>query len=124
MIAADTNLWIAWLACGTGKDVEKLAAAMKHRSVLMPPVVLTELLSYPGLPADDQLDLLGIPRVELKPGFWERSGWLRARLIGLGHRPKLADTLIAQACIDHDLPLLTRDAGFKPFAKHGGLRLA
>jgi len=34
----------------------------------------------------------------------------------------LADTLIAQICIDHDVPLITRDKDFRHFAKHG-LRL-
>ncbi len=36
----------------------------------------------------------------------------------------LADALIAQSCIDHDVRLVTRDADFRHFARLGGLRLA
>jgi len=32
--------------------------------------------------------------------------------------------LIAQACIDNDVALITRDADFRHFAKHCGLKLA
>jgi predicted nucleic acid-binding protein len=40
------------------------------------------------------------------------------------HRARLADTLIAQSCIDHGVRLVTRDADFRHFARIGGLRLA
>jgi len=36
----------------------------------------------------------------------------------------LADTLIAQSCIDHDVRLVTRDDDFRHFVRLGGLRLA
>jgi predicted nucleic acid-binding protein len=39
-------------------------------------------------------------------------------------RARLADTLIAQSCIDNDVALITRDADFRHFAKYCGLRLA
>jgi predicted nucleic acid-binding protein len=38
-------------------------------------------------------------------------------------RPKLADTLIAQSCLDHGVPLVTRDRGFSSFQKFAGLRV-
>jgi predicted nucleic acid-binding protein len=38
-------------------------------------------------------------------------------------RPKIADTLIAQSCLDHDVPLITRDVDFKAFQKFAGLQL-
>jgi predicted nucleic acid-binding protein len=34
----------------------------------------------------------------------------------------LADTLIAQACLDHEVPLVTRDPDFRHF-RTAGLRL-
>jgi predicted nucleic acid-binding protein len=37
---------------------------------------------------------------------------------------RLADTLIAQSCIDHHVPLITRDVDFRHFAKLGMLVLA
>jgi len=32
-------------------------------------------------------------------------------------------TLIAQSCIDHHVPLITRDGDFRPFARYAGLTL-
>ena len=58
----------------------------------------------------------------MKPGYWERAGRLRALAIGGGHKAKLADTLIAQACLDHDVPLVTRDSDFRHF-RAAGLRV-
>ena len=61
--------------------------------------------------------------MEIQPGYWERAGKLRALLIAKRLKPRLADTLIAQICIDNDIPLITRDKDFRHFAKHAGLRL-
>jgi predicted nucleic acid-binding protein len=36
----------------------------------------------------------------------------------------LADALIAQSCIDHEISLIARDGDFRHFAKHCGLKLA
>jgi predicted nucleic acid-binding protein len=33
-----------------------------------------------------------------------------------GRRARLADTLIAQVCLDHDVALVTNDADFRAFA--------
>jgi predicted nucleic acid-binding protein len=38
-------------------------------------------------------------------------------------RPKLADALIAQSCIDANISLLTRDRDFAPFARYAELKL-
>jgi predicted nucleic acid-binding protein len=48
---------------------------------------------------------------------------LRAGVIAKGHKAKLADTLIAQSCLDHGVALVTRDPDFARFAA-AGLRLA
>jgi len=36
----------------------------------------------------------------------------------------MADTLICQSCLDHSVPLLTRDADFRNFVQYAGLKLA
>ncbi len=41
-----------------------------------------------------------------------------------GCKAALGDALIAQACIDADVALLTRDTDFAAFAELGGLKLA
>jgi hypothetical protein len=51
MIAADTSTWFAFLEGSPGEDVQLLDQALQDRQVLMVPVVLTELLSDPKLPA-------------------------------------------------------------------------
>jgi predicted nucleic acid-binding protein len=62
--------------------------------------------------------------LEILPGFWQRAGATRASLLAKGIAAKLPDTLIAQSCIDHNVPLITRDTDFRHFAKHCGLKLA
>jgi predicted nucleic acid-binding protein len=61
--------------------------------------------------------------MDLLPDYWHRAGKLRSALRKRGYKAKLVDTLIAQCCIDHDTPLLTRDRDFRAFARHGGLIL-
>ncbi len=48
---------------------------------------------------------------------------MRARLLQLRYRPKLADTLIAQSCKDYGVALLSRDRDFRLFARHARRRL-
>ena len=98
-------------------------SCLHHHLLIMAPVVLVELLSDPLLPPEHRRNLLAIPVMDATPGFWERAGGTRAGLLQRRLKPKLADTLIAQICIDHGVPLLTRDADFRPFAQHAGLHL-
>jgi predicted nucleic acid-binding protein len=67
---------------------------------------------------------LELPLLELSEGFWERAAASRAIILKRKLRARLADTLIAQACIDNDVALITRDHDFRHFATHCGLRLA
>ena len=123
MICADTNCWIAYLSGEEGQDVGILDHAVVHGAVVMAPVVLSELLSDPTLESQDAADLCAITLLEIRPGYWERAGKLRAQLLAKRVKARLADTLIAQICIDHDIPLITRDKDIRHFATHGGLRL-
>jgi predicted nucleic acid-binding protein len=68
--------------------------------------------------------LCQLPLLEADPGYWERAGRLRAKVVARRRRARLADTLISQSCIDHDVRLVTRDDSFRHFARYGGLRLA
>jgi predicted nucleic acid-binding protein len=123
LIAADTNVWIAYLKAERARDTVLLDEALARKAVQMVPVVLAELFSDPDLGNSDIGRLIRLPLVEITAGYWERAGRLRADMFVRRYRPKLMDTLIAQACLDHDLHLLTRDTGFPLFAKHAGLRL-
>jgi predicted nucleic acid-binding protein len=44
------------------------------------------------------------------------KGALRARVLAKGRRARVGDALIAQSCVDHGIPLLTRDKNFRAFA--------
>ncbi len=87
----------------------------------LPPVVLTELLSDPKLPKRVADILERLPMLEPKPGFWVRAGALRAKAIARKRKARLADTLIAQSCIDAGVNLVTRDSDFRNFTGTDGL---
>lgn len=123
MIAVDTSSLVAFLAGEEGSDVEAVDEALALRAAALPPVVLTEILSAPGLDPE-VAELVGaLPRLEIRAGFWERAGALRAAILSRRLRARLADTLIAQSCLDHDTALVSRDEDFRHFAEHGGLAL-
>jgi hypothetical protein len=86
-------------------------------------VVLTELLSDPKVGERVKGLFMQLPVLEVTAGYWQRAGLLRARMLARGHRARLADSLIAQSCLDHDLSLVTRDADFRHFVRAAGLRL-
>ncbi|MBI1986107.1 MAG: PIN domain-containing protein [Rhodospirillales bacterium] len=123
MIAVDTSTLIAYLAGDRGHDVEALDLALAHNQARLPPVVVTEMLSAANAPEHVARLLLALPILDIGDGYWERCGQLRRRLHAHGLNAPLADTLICQSCLDHDLPLLTRDRDFRHFAKHGNLTL-
>jgi len=123
MIAADTSTWIAFLEGERGEDAQVLDRALEDRQVLMAPVVLTELLSDPQLSPGVARTLSELPLIEVRPGYWQRAGALRAKVLARRRKARLGDALIAQSCIDRGIPLLTRDRDFRAFAKAAGLDL-
>lgn len=123
MIALDTSSLVAFLAGEAGDDVEAVDEALALEVAVLPPVVLMEILSAPGLTPEVAELVVDLPRLELQPGFWERAGALRATILSRRLRARLADTLVAQSCLDHRTPLVSRDADFRHFAEHAGLEL-
>ena len=123
MLAVDSSALIAYLAGETGGDVDAVDMALQSKQAALPPVVLCELLSDPKLPARVIRALKHFPLLALSEGFWERAGLLRARVIAQGRKARLADALIAQTCLDHDIPLITRDRDFRHFARLSSLQL-
>ncbi len=124
MIAVDSSTWVAYTQGQQGTDVEHFDASLAAGTVCLPPIVLCEILSEAALPANHRDKALQMPTLEITEGFWVRAGEMRAVILKRGLRARLADTLIAQCCIDHDVPLITRDSDFRHFAEHCGLRLA
>jgi predicted nucleic acid-binding protein len=123
MIAADTSTWIAFLEGTPGHDSQLLERALGDRQILMIPVVLTELLSDPALSSRVAETLSEIPMIEIEPGYWQRAGLLRAKVLSTHRKARLGDALIAQNCIDRGIALLARDQDFRAFADAAQLNL-
>jgi len=87
------------------------------------PVVLTELLSDPKLPPALRASLADVPLLQIEPGFWQRAGALRAKVLAKSRKARLADSLIAQNCVDADVSLITRDRNFRAFAQNADLHI-
>ena len=122
-IAADTSTWVAFANNQKGEDVVLLDDAIQSFNLVVPPLVITELLSNPKQnPIVDRL-LQELKTLPITEEYWQRAGKNRRILLNLKHKAKIGDALIAQSCIDHDVPLLTRDVDFKHFQKYCGLKL-
>lgn len=124
MIAVDSCVVIDLLEGVDSAPVEELASLLAASGAVLAPVTITELLSAPKPRPEIQNILPNFYILDLSDGYWERTGELRAKLLWAGRKAALGDALIAQACIDNDVPLLTRDTDFQAFAKVGGLKLA
>lgn len=123
MLAVDSSSLIAFFSGDTAADTAILHQSLLDARVALPPPVLSEVLCPPNTPPHVQQLLVRLPLLTPIDGYWLRAALLRRKLFEHKHKAKLGDTLIAQSCIDHDIPLLTRDTDFKHFAKHGGLKL-
>jgi predicted nucleic acid-binding protein len=124
MIASDTSSLVAYLTGDSGQDVERLASAVAIGDLVLPPVVVTEILTDPTAARFLDKQIPKIATLEIGEGYWIRAGHTRRLLKQHGFKAKVADALIAQSCIDHDVALITRDRDFRHFAKHCGLKLA
>jgi hypothetical protein len=123
MISADTSVIIAYFQGQEGDDVTLLEKALLNRELILSPVVISELLSDPKLSNAVIKDIISMPTLETIDGYWQRSGFTRAKLLAKKLKARLADTLIAQSCIDHNLSLIARDGDFRHFQKHCNLKL-
>jgi predicted nucleic acid-binding protein len=124
MVAVDTSTFIAYLQGAKGRDIDLLTTALGTSDAVLPAVVLVELLSDAGLPNPHRAAILEIPLLDTHADYWLRAAEARATVLAHKLRARLPDTLIAQSCIDNDVPLITRDGDFRHFAKHCGLKLA
>jgi len=124
MLCLDTSSLIAYLQGDRGGDVELVDQALFENIGVLSPVTVTELLSDPRLSGRVRQIILELPTLPITDGFWTRAGLLRARILRGGHKARLADTLIAQNCLDHEATLVTRDTDFGIFKRLAGLRLA
>jgi predicted nucleic acid-binding protein len=123
MIAIDTSSLVAFFADAGGRDVELVENAFAQHCAVFPPVVVSEMLSDHKLSPEIVRLLTQVPMLPVLAGYWERAGLARSRVLKRGFKARLADTLIAQSCLDHEIALITRDLDFTHFAKLCGLQL-
>jgi hypothetical protein len=121
VIAADTSTWVAFLEGSRGEDTDWLDRALADSQLIMVPVVLTELLSDPKLSSDVAETISEVPVIDIAPGYWQRAGALRAKVLAKRRKVRLGDALIAQTCIDLGISLITRDRDFRAFAEAANL---
>lgn len=123
MIAVDTSSFIAYLQGDDAKDVKWIEEALSSHALVLPPVVFSEIISDASLPLKLIESITQLPLLSISAQFWYRAGSMRAKLLTKKLKARLADTLIAQSCIDHDVPLITRDNDFRHYEKYAGLIL-
>ena len=123
MVCIDTSSLIAYLEGADGEDVEWVDRAFSDRVGAIAPVILTEILSDASLAKSVRAAILQLPLLPVIDGYWERAGSLRAKILKSRHKAGLADTLIAQSCLDHHATLVARDRDFRVFHRLAGLSL-
>jgi predicted nucleic acid-binding protein len=123
LIVADSSVLIPWAEGLVTAQTDLLDQHIAQGTLRVVPFSITELLSPPNLRPEVRLVAETLDILELQDGYWARAGLLRGRCLAAGRRARLADALIAQACLDADLPLLTNDTDFEVFQLIGGLKL-
>ncbi len=123
MIAVDTSVLIDYFQGVNNTKTDKLDEAFTYHSLMLPPVVITEIMSDSLLPVEFSGKILELPVLEPTQGYWQRAGNSRSKLIVKSLKARLTDALIAQSCIDYKIPLLTQDSDFCHFKKFCGLIL-
>ncbi len=124
MIATDSSSLIAYFDGAIRPDTNAIDEALAARELVLPPPVLVELLS---LASNDPAYAMMLKRstlLDLAPGYWFRAREARILIRSKGLKARLADTLIAQCCIDANVPLIAHDPDFRHFAQWCGLKLA
>lgn len=123
MLAADTSSFIAYLQGADAVDVSLIEQALRDETLILPPMVVTELFSDHRM--EDTLKALisGIFHLPLLPGFWERAGEVRAAILKSGKKARAMDAMIATYCVDHGVPLITRDVDYRHYVEQMGLQV-
>lgn len=124
MYAVDSSSLIAYLKGEQAADTDLIAKYVTINRIAISPVVVVECLSNQRTSHLVESQLRRLYVLASDEEYWFRAALLRATVLGRGLKARTADVLIAQSCIDHDVPLITRDTDFRHFAEHGALKLA
>ncbi|MBI5201661.1 MAG: PIN domain-containing protein [Elusimicrobia bacterium] len=119
MIAADTSAWLDYSKDVASAHALRLERCLDEGSLVLPVPVLFELLSGPRLTGEAERFIRRLPALDATPGVWERAAALRRSLLSQKLKAGSIDCLIAQNCIDHDVPLIAADGDFRHFTARG-----
>jgi predicted nucleic acid-binding protein len=120
---ADTSVLIPYLG---GADNELLERAINDETLILPPMVVSELISGAQSPGDRLTIGELLQETPLHPTpleHWIAVGELRRQLRRRGLEVSTPDAHIAQCALDRDAVLLTHDTIFRRIARHIPLRL-
>lgn len=129
MILVDTSVWITYFSSAPpSRESEILDDLLGRRLVQIGDLILLELLQ--GFRTDagyrDARNLLSAFEVRTlcnpERTLSTADRYRRLRKRGVTIR-KTVDVIIASYCIEENVPLLTEDRDFGPFARHFGLQL-
>lgn len=123
MIAIDSSVLVDYLLNRNTKATDRLHKELLAETVCLPPVVMTEIMSNPSGAGGVLEQVVGMYVLTIDDEYWYRAGCLRAAILRKGFKSNLGDALIAQSCIDNQVPLLTMDKDFRHYAKHAKLEL-
>ena len=123
IVALDTSACARYIDGLVDRNTAAVERAILRSEAYLPPIVVTELFSNSQIAEEARLMILEFPLLQIVPGYWERAGLMRADLKRTVKKANIPDVLIAQSCIDHDIPLITYDRDFRHFVK-AGLKLA
>ena len=124
MIAPDASSLIAYFDGEIAPDTDRIAEAFETRDLVLPPPVLVELIGRATTVAAFGEIANGAAQLPISPGFWLRARQSRGLILSKGLKARALDSLIAQCCIDADVPLIARDTDYRHFAQWCGLKLA
>jgi len=122
VIAVDTCAFSNFLRSVNTSGARLFEEGLREGDIVLPPMVLTELISAKNLSDDDKALVKAIPVITLDESFWLYAGMLRLAAMKRGSKPRTLDTLIAACCLQANTPLITDDSDFRVF-KHFGLKL-
>jgi predicted nucleic acid-binding protein len=122
-VVVDSSIWIEFFR---GKDLPALESALAEGRVLVPPIVVSELVSGAVSRGDArrvrdvvlELDVIDTPR-----DHWIRVGELRRELRARGLAVSTPDAHVAQCALDVGGILLSSDAVFRRIARLTRLEL-
>jgi predicted nucleic acid-binding protein len=123
-VVIDASVWIDYLA---GVKFQSVDDAVNDDLAVIPPLVITELVTGASTPAKREAigEILQDVLVHETPlEHWIDVGTLRQLLGHKGINATVPDAHVAQYALDLDAILLTRDSIFADIAKHTALRLA